>query len=93
MGGDTAKQLSVREVSGILGVPERTIRHWARTSVLRARKGLRKLWRFDPIEIERSKRRLLRQTSPPGCSGLTTTDRIRCRQEWEKGAQHAVYEG
>lgn len=48
---------SVREVSQCLRVPERTVRHWASTGVLRARK-FGKLWKFCQPEVHASARRL-----------------------------------
>jgi excisionase family DNA binding protein len=53
----TGNTLSVRHVAHYFRVPERTIRHWASTGVLRARK-FGKLWNFDRSVIEISAKRL-----------------------------------
>ena len=61
MGFRTGDQsMSVRTVSMYLAVPERTIRHWARTGVLAGRRT-RKRWVFDSGVVTVSARRLGRK--------------------------------
>ena len=59
---------SVQQVSLFLAVPERTVRYWASTEVLRGCK-FGKLWRFGPPEVEVSARRLGRKDSHGGRHG------------------------
>jgi predicted site-specific integrase-resolvase len=44
--------LRVNNVVRRIGVPERTIRHWAVTGRLNARRIGKKIWVFDPDEVE-----------------------------------------
>jgi excisionase family DNA binding protein len=44
--------LRVHNVAKRLGVPRRTVRHWAATGVLRAHKHGPKIWVFDPRDVE-----------------------------------------
>jgi excisionase family DNA binding protein len=52
--------LSLRKVSLRLNVPERTLRHWARTNVIGAVKVGRKQWFIRESDLSRSERRLHR---------------------------------
>jgi hypothetical protein len=60
--------LSVHQVSQFLSVPERTVRHWAATQVLSARK-VGKPWWFRWRDVAASEHRLSRtlNVSPGGC--------------------------
>lgn len=53
------RPLGVAQAAQWLGVPERTIRHWARTGRIRGYRDPEspKLWRFDRQELERAPRR------------------------------------
>jgi excisionase family DNA binding protein len=44
--------LRVNNVVRRIGVPERTVRQWAATGRLRAIRGGKKIWLFDPDVIE-----------------------------------------
>lgn len=46
------KFLRVHIVAGRLGVPRRTIRHWAAHGVLRAAKVGPRIWLFDAADVE-----------------------------------------
>jgi hypothetical protein len=58
--------LSIHEVSKTLNVPERTVRHWARTQVIAGFKPAKKKWVFHPADVERAKRRLGRSRNGGG---------------------------
>jgi excisionase family DNA binding protein len=51
------QSMSVRTVSTYLAVPERTVRHWARTGVLAGRR-CGKRWLFEYGVVAASERRL-----------------------------------
>jgi excisionase family DNA binding protein len=44
--------LRVNNVVRRIGVPERTVRHWAATGRLRAVRLGKKIWGFDPDEVD-----------------------------------------
>jgi len=44
-------KLHVCHVARILGAPERTIRYWAQTGRLRARRDKVKVWLFEPWDV------------------------------------------
>lgn len=50
--------LCIHDVSEKLKVPERTVRHWARTRVLPGFKVGKKKWGFRAADVERSEPRL-----------------------------------
>ncbi len=63
--------MSVRTVSSFLAVPERTIRHWARTGVLAGQRS-GKQWVFESGRVLASARRLGRaQRFGPGGAHAT----------------------
>ena len=61
------RELSVAELSHLWAVPERTIRQWATTSVLRALpKQGRCRWKFQRSEVLRATHRLSRAARAGG---------------------------
>ena len=46
------RQLLVHHVAKRLGRPARTVRYWAQTGRLRAQRVGRKIWQFDPADVE-----------------------------------------
>ena len=49
--------LLVRHVAERLSVPERTIRYWAKTGRLPARRVSLKIWAFDEADVEKLRMR------------------------------------
>ncbi len=58
--------LCIHDVSVKLKVPERTVRHWARTRVIPGFKVGKKKWAFRAADVERSERRLGRAAAGGG---------------------------
>jgi excisionase family DNA binding protein len=52
----TRRYLRVNNVAKRLGVPERTVRHWARTGRIRAFRLTSKIWGFLPDDVETLRR-------------------------------------
>lgn len=47
----TSRPLSVARAAQLLGVPERTVRHWARNGKLKATRVGKKIWQFQRSDV------------------------------------------